>query len=120
MRWFQDAEGARRCVAAGLMIPNVSFVDRGHREFAGTEQERLRCFQQTGGFMMGDRPRCVSVKPFESAEPWVERDESEARRTESLAVGQCWRRNAASWVCSAGAWSNGTCCYGALADLHKQ
>ena len=44
---FQDAEGARRCVATGLIIPNVSLVDREDREFPSTEEERLRCFQHT-------------------------------------------------------------------------
>ena len=32
--WFQDAEGARGCVATRLMIPEVAV------KFPGTEQER--------------------------------------------------------------------------------
>ena len=61
--------GVRRCFSTGLMLPNVWKVDRRHRstqldmvdlehrEFLGTDQERSRCFQPTGGFMMGDRIR---------------------------------------------------------------
>ena len=39
---FQDAEGARRCVATSLF-------DREHRDFPGAEQERVRCVQQARG-----------------------------------------------------------------------
>ena len=76
-------------------------IDREHREY----------FQQTGGFMMDERFK--GRESFESVEPtqaWVGSVDSEARRTERLAAGQCWRCQRASWFGSAGIKDAGADC----------
>ena len=62
--------GAPSCVPMGLRIPIVSLLDREHREFSGTEQERLRCFHQTDRYMIDDRLRGVSpLNPLNPLRP---------------------------------------------------
>ena len=65
--WFEDAVGARRCLATGLMLPSVSIMDRDHGplQLDAIDREHRECSQQTGGFMMDERLRAVSpLNPF--------------------------------------------------------
>ena len=63
-RWFEDEDGARRCLATGLMLPNVCIMDR---ELDVLDREYAECLQQIGGFTMSER--IVGVSPMNPLSP---------------------------------------------------
>ena len=80
MCWFQDEE-AMRCVATGLRVLNISFLDRDQTEFLDAERERLSWFQQTANYMMEDRLKGAS--PAKSIVPGVWDEEVRASHTQA-------------------------------------
>ena len=48
--WFKDAVAASRCLASGLMLPNVCTMEREHGpvQLDVIDREHTKCSQQTG------------------------------------------------------------------------
>ena len=75
--WFKDAEGARRCLAKGLMLPSVCIMDTEHGpvQLDVIDRELAACSQQTGVFPMDERFRggesYESFQPFHPTHVWV-------------------------------------------------
>ena len=74
--WFQDADGARRCLATGLVLLNVCIVDSEHGSDQLDAIDREHTRTHTAGRRFHDVRaimKCESSEPFQPSHVWVER-----------------------------------------------